>query len=234
MIDMHSHVLPRIDDGSKNTVMSLQMLKESYRQGINTVVATPHFYIKNDTIESFLSHRQNSYNHLMNSIKGENDIPNIYLGAEVYYFNGISKIDNLESLSINNSKYLLLEMPFTKWNSRVFQEVEDIIYNRKMIPVIAHLERFVSFQRGTNNIERLLGMKVIAQMNGEYLLGFFSKRNALKWLENGVIQVIGSDMHNTESRPQNLGRACEIIRKKLGNDVIEDIVKLSKEIVGIE
>lgn len=234
MIDIHSHVLPGIDDGSKNTEMSLQMLKESYKQGIDTVVATPHFYIKNDTIDSFLRHRNNSYNHLMEAIKDEKDVPKIYLGAEVFYFNGISKIENLEKLCINNTKYLLLEMPFAKWNNRVFQEVEDIIYNRKLTPVIAHLERFVSFQKGTNNIEKLLGMRVIAQMNGEHILGFFSKGKALKWLESGVVRLLGSDMHNIESRPQNLGQACEIVSKKLGNEVIEDIVKLSKEIIGIE
>ncbi len=233
MIDIHSHCLPGIDDGSKSIEMSLEMLSESHNQGIDAVVATPHFYIKNDTVDSFLRNRNNAYSKLMASIEGKN-VPDIYLGAEVFYFNGISKIENLEKLCINESKYLLLEMPFAKWNSRVFQEVEDIIYNRKLTPVIAHLERFVSFQKGTNNIERLLGMRVIPQMNGEHLLGFFSKGKALKWLENGTVRLLGSDMHNTESRPQNLGQACEIVRKKLGNNVIEDIIDLSKEIIGIE
>ncbi len=232
MIDIHSHILPGIDDGSKNIEMSLKMLMASREQGIDVVVATPHFYIKNDNIDSFLRHRNDSYNHLMDSVK-EKTVPDIYLGAEVFYFNGISKIENLEKLCINDGKYLLLEMPFAKWNNRVFQEVEDIIYNRKLTPVIAHLERFVSFQKGTNNIEKLLGMRVIPQMNGEHLLGFFSKGKALKWLENGTVKLLGSDMHNTESRPQNLGKACEIVRKKLGNEVIEDIIDLSKEIIGI-
>lgn len=233
MIDIHSHVLPNIDDGSRSLEMSLQMLKESYRQGVDNVVATPHFYIKNDTVDSFLKHRENACNRLKGFIKNEKDVPSIYLGAEVFYFNGISKIDDIEKLSINNSSYLLLEMPFSKWNSRVFQEVEDLIYNRKLTPVIAHLERFVQFQKGTNNIEKLLSMRVIAQMNGEFLLGFFTKSKALKWLNNGVVQLLGSDMHNTESRPPNLGLACEIVSKKLGSRVIDDIIDLSKEIVGI-
>lgn len=233
MIDMHTHVLPNIDDGSKSLEMSLQMLKESYNQGVDTVVATPHFYIKHDTIESFLKRREDAYNQLIYFIKDEDCVPNIYLGAEVYYFNGISKIENIEKLCINNSKYLLLEMPFNKWNDRVFQEVEDLIYNRRLNPVIAHLERFISFQKGTNNIERLLNMKVVAQMNGEYLISFFNKSKALKWINNGVIHLLGSDMHNIESRPQNLGKACDIISKKLGSCVIDEIIKLSKDIIGI-
>lgn len=233
MIDIHSHILPDIDDGSKNVEMSLQMLKESYKQGVTTVVATPHFYIKNDDIKSFLTKRENTYNILMDAIKNEDSIPDIYLGAEVFYFNGISKIDNIEKLCINNSKYILIEMPFAKWNSRVFQEVEDLIYNRKLIPIIAHLERFVQFQKGTDNIEKLVSMRVIPQMNGEHLLSFFTKGKAIKWLSTGVIKLLGSDMHNLDTRPQNLEAACQIISKKLGNDILNEIEDLSKEIIGI-
>lgn len=234
MIDMHTHVLPNIDDGSKSTDMSLDMLKESYRQGVTSLVATPHFYIKDDNIESFIEKRDKAYKRLAEKIKNEENIPEIYLGAEVFYFNGISKMDNIEKLCINNSRYILLEMPFNKWNSRVFQEVDDLIYNRKITPVIAHIERFVNFQKGTDNIEKLISMKVIPQMNGENLMGFFNRGKALKWLSDGVIRLLGSDMHNTESRPQNLGTACEIISKKLGNNVLNDIEELSKEIIGIK
>ncbi|MBS4869542.1 MAG: tyrosine-protein phosphatase [Anaerotignaceae bacterium] len=233
MIDIHSHILPEIDDGSKNVHMSLEMLKESYNQGVDTVVATPHFYIKENTIDVFLEKRNNAYNKLMDFVKGQENIPDIYLGAEVYFFNGISKMENIEKLTINNSKYLLLEMPFNKWNSRVFQEVEDLIYNCNLIPIIAHLERFVGFQKGTDNIEHLLSMKVIPQMNGENLLSIFTKGKAIKWIEKGVIRLLGSDMHNMEKRPPNLGNACSVISKKLGNEPIENIIELSKEIIGI-
>lgn len=233
MIDIHSHVLPGIDDGSKSVDMSLAMLKESYKQGVDTVVATPHFYIKENTIDSFLEKRTDAYNKLMDFVKGEENIPDIYLGAEVYFFNGISKMENIEKLAINNIRYLLLEMPFNQWNSRVFQEVEDLIYNCKLIPIIAHLERFVGFQKGTDNIEHLLSMKVIPQMNGENLLSFFTKGKAIKWIESGVIRLLGSDMHNMKKRPPNLGNACSVISKKLGNEPIENMIELSKEIIGI-
>ncbi len=233
MIDIHSHVLPCIDDGSRNPEMSLEMLKISYRQGIDTVVATPHFYIKDNGIDKFLEKRNTAYNKLKDFVKNENEIPDIYLGAEVFYFNGISKIDDIEKLCINNSNYILLEMPFNKWNNRVFQEVEDLIYNRRLIPIIAHIERFIAFQKGTDNIDRLISMRVIPQMNAEYFLSLFSKGKALKWLSNGTIKVLGSDMHNIESRPPNLGDACNIISKKLGSEVLENVTELSKEIIGI-
>lgn len=234
MIDMHSHILPNMDDGSKSPEMSVEMLKESTAQGVSTVLSTSHFYIKSDTVSSFLERRAHAAEKLNSAIEGQENIPDIYYGAEVYYFNGISDYEGIERLSINNTKYILLEMPFNKWNSRVFQEVDDIIYNRKLIPIIAHLERFTGFQKGTDNIERLLSMRVIAQMNGENLLGMFTRGKALKWLENGTVKLLGSDMHNTESRPQTLGRAAEIINKKLGEKVLDDIERLSRKILGIE
>lgn len=233
MIDIHSHILPDIDDGSKSCEMSLNMLKESYRQNVSAVVATPHFYIKDDTIESFLQKRDKSYSELKRYIENESELPDIYLGAEVFYFNGISKMENIDKLAINGGKYLLLEMPFNKWNSRVLQEVEDLIYNCKLTPVIAHIERFVPFQKGTDNIEKLISMKVIVQMNGEYLFGFFNRRKALKLVSSGVVQLIGSDMHNIDKRPQNLGEVCDIIKDKLGKSVLEDIENMSKRVIGI-
>ncbi len=234
MIDMHSHILPNMDDGSKSPEMSVEMLKESSAQGVTTVLSTSHFYIKGDSVHSFLERRAHAIDKLEKALEGQENIPDIYYGAEVYYFNGISDYEGIERLSINNTKYILLEMPFNKWNSRVFQEVENIIYNRKLIPVIAHLERFTGFQKGTDNIERLLSMRVVAQMNGEHLLSMFTKGKALKWLSDGTVKLLGSDMHNTDSRPQTLGRAAEIISKKLGARVLDDIEKRSKEILGID
>lgn len=233
MIDLHTHCLPKIDDGSKNVEMSLDMLRESAKQGIDAVVATPHFYINHNSIERFLKNRENSYNALKEHMSVENGLPNIYLGAEVYYFNGIGGFEYLNKLTLNNSQYLLLEMPFNKWNDKVFSDVEDIIYNQRITPVIAHIERFINYQKGTDNIERLLNMKVIAQMNGEYVLHFLTKGKALQLVKNGAVKLLGSDMHNTTQRPQNLGKACDIIERKLGKKVLDDINNLGKYILGI-
>lgn len=233
MIDIHTHVLPHIDDGSKSIHMSISMLRESYSQGVTALAATPHFYIKNDDIESFLSKRDQAFKALKKEISSYTDIPHIYLGAEVYYFNGIGSYENIEKLTFNNTNYILLEMPFNKWNQRVFREVDELIYNRGLTPVIAHIERFIPFQKGTDNIDQLLSMKVIAQMNGEHLLGFFTRRQALKWLSSGVVKLLGSDMHNTDTRPQCLGSVADIITKKLGKEILDNTEALSRQVLGI-
>ncbi len=233
MIDMHSHVLPAIDDGSKDLEMTLEMLKESYTQGITDVLATPHFYISKNNVERFLEKRNKAYDLVINEIRGKSGYPNVYAGAEVYFFNGISRMDDLDELCINKSRYMLLEMPFNKWSNKVLAEVENIIFDRKIIPVIAHIERYIDFQKGTDNIESLFSLDVIIQLNASFVNYIFTRGKAMKWINNNVVQLLGSDMHNTDSRPPNLGKAYEYIRKKLGNDAVAKINDLGKEILNI-
>lgn len=148
MIDVHCHVLPKIDDGSKSVEMSIEMMKQSYAQGIDTMIATPHFYISHTDVEHFAKRRQNAYDTLMEAIDGMTDMPKLNLGAEVLFFNGISVFDDLEKLTVNNNgEYLLLEMPFSKWNDKILREVESLMYDRKLKVIIAHIERFIDFQK---------------------------------------------------------------------------------------
>ena len=105
--------------------MSIEMMKQSYAQGIDTMIATPHFYISHVDVEHFVKRRQNAYDTLMETVDGMTDIPKLNLGAEVLFFNGISVFDDLEKLTVNNNgEYLLLEMPFSKWNDKILREVE--------------------------------------------------------------------------------------------------------------
>lgn len=232
MIDFHSHIIPKIDDGSKSLEMSVDMLHLSYEQGIRHIVATPHFYINDNDVNGFLKTRRHCYNKLIGVL--DDKMPKIYLGAEVYFFNGISLYDELEKLTINGSRYLLLEMPFVKWNRKILDEVEHIIYDRGFKVIIAHIERYINYQKGTNNINELLALNPIVQMNGEYINGFFTKNKALSFINNNIVQLIGSDCHNLDSRRPNLDKAYGIIEKKLGIDVVNNINNLGRKILNID
>ena len=96
MIDFHSHILPGIDDGSRNVKMSLGMIEELSRQGVDTICATSHFYVTQRTPEHFLERRQEAYE-LLEPVLPDN-APRILLGAEVLYFPGISRLESLPSL----------------------------------------------------------------------------------------------------------------------------------------
>lgn len=232
VIDIHSHIIPRIDDGSKNVEMSADMLHLSFNQGITDIVATPHFYINNNDADSFIATRNHCFKKLKDVI--DDQMPNIYLGAEVLFFNGISLYDKLDMLTINNSRYILLEMPFIKWTPRILNEVESLIYEREYKIIIAHIERYIDMQKGTNNINDLLALNPLVQMNGEFVNGIFTKRTALDFINNNIVHLIGSDCHNMDKRKPNLDKAYQIIQKKLGDDVINKINKIGKEILNIK
>ena len=111
MIDFHSHILPGMDDGSKNIEESLALLRMLAEQGVKKVVATPHFYANDESVEKFLARRQQSYESLRAALPA--GMPEILLGAEVRYYQGISRLKELKELCVQGSNLLLLERPET-------------------------------------------------------------------------------------------------------------------------
>jgi protein-tyrosine phosphatase len=234
MIDFHSHVLPRIDDGSKSSDMSIDMLTRSYNYGIDVMVATPHFYIKHDTVDRFLKHRKASYDALRDKINAVNaGVPELRLGAEVYYFGSISAFPELDKLCIEDTRYLLLEMPFSEWTSSMLLEVEKLVYDCNITPIIAHLDRYLDYKKNTDCVSALLSTGALIQMNGEYVNGLFTRTKALKLINNGTISLLGSDCHNLDKRAPNLDKTFDIIRKRCGQDTLDRIDKCGRSVLGI-
>ncbi|MBQ8941521.1 MAG: capsular polysaccharide biosynthesis protein [Firmicutes bacterium] len=234
MIDFHSHILPKIDDGSKSCDMSLEMLKTSYDYGIRTMVATPHFYISQNEAEQFCKRRAGSYEALSKRIaEADTPLPDIILGAEVYYFRGISKYPKLDMLKIGGTDHILLEMPFERWNDKMLNEIAEIKEEFGITPVMAHLDRYIDFQKGTDNIERLLAMDVYVQLNADAFEPFFGRGRYLNMVKDGVVSALGSDCHNTDSRRPNLDRCFSLITKKCGEQAVDNIMDRSKKLLGL-
>ena len=122
MIDFHTHILPGIDDGSRSTDESIQMLRAMPE--VTHVVATPHFYAWENTPERFLRRRTAAWEQLRERL--DDTAPDIRLGAEVCYFEGICRSDELHSLCIEGTNMLLLEMPFEKWSSRALHDLLEL------------------------------------------------------------------------------------------------------------
>ena len=141
IIDFHSHILPGIDDGSKDLGTSLEMLKISKEQGIDYMVATPHFHATRISISHFLEAREEAYKCVSEHM--ESDMPKLIPGAEVAYFEGISEAEGIEKLTVGNTGLLLLEMPFGQWNQPMVSEVERLIEGRHIQIMLAHLERYL-------------------------------------------------------------------------------------------
>lgn len=127
MIDFHTHILPSIDDGSRGVKESLEILRRSWVQGVDTVVLTPHFYAYRESIPSFCARRQRSLQALLEACC-EKCLPGLALGAEVHFFEGMSRSEALESLCIG--RHLLVEMPFDHWGRCAVQEIQNLPVSR--------------------------------------------------------------------------------------------------------
>lgn len=218
MIDFHMHVLPSMDDGSRDVSVSLAMLEQSAAHGIDTVAATSHFYAEDNSPAQFLARRKKAYEQLARAMEGRTDLPRLLLGAEVRFFDGISAAEGLETLCLEGTNLLLLEMPFTRWTDRMLREV-TAVGRRGIQPVAAHIERYIGLQ-SRDILRRFFGLEVLIQSNAAFFLSGRTGRRALRMLKNREIHFLGSDAHNLSSRAPDIGPALARIEKKLGEDAL--------------
>ena len=227
--DLHSHILPGMDDGCQSVAEAVQLLRASYEQGIRKICATPHYYPV-ESVEEFLVRRDAAQQELYKALeKVTLPVPQLCMGAEVAYRPGICYQEDLNKLCIGKSQYLLLEMPFHKWGEEVIRTVRGISNVRGITPILAHIERYLPMQ-DKEILERLLDQEILVQMNAARLLRFSSRGQARRLLNNGTVQLLGSDCHNNTSRPQNLAQAVQYLQKKGMEDVLEDISRRSRRI----
>ena len=229
VIDFHSHVLPAIDDGSKSVEESIAMLEESYNEKIRKIVATPHFYSERMNLPSFLEKREGAINQLLPSYR-EKELPTLFIGAEVAFFPALGDTEEIRKLTIVGTNTLLIEMPFSRWSLYEIETIKKAKRNFSLNIVIAHIERYLSYQkRGT--LEDILNSGIYIQSNGEFFINEDTRSQALKLLKNKQIQVLGSDMHNTSDRAQNIEKARDIIKNNLGEEYISYLLYNSKELL---
>lgn len=227
MIDFHSHFLPGIDDGSDCVETSIAMLNAWYSQGITEICATPHFYAEHNNPERFITRRNIAFAMVQDATNIE--LQNIRLGAEVLFFDGISSYDGLHELCLEGTDLLLLEMPFRTWTSHMIEEVGIIASTTGIMPVAAHIERYLDQPR--NLLKEFLKLNIFIQSNAEFFLDKHTQHKALKMLKKGTITFLGTDAHNLGRRSVNLGPALDVITKKLGDSFITQLENTQNSII---
>lgn len=225
MIDIHSHILPCIDDGSKSVDESINLLKVLHNQGVDTVVATPHFYANHESVYEFLTNREVSFNKLKPHL--DPSLPSVLLGAEVKYYEGISRLNDLEQLRIDNSKLLLLEMSMCKWSEYTLRELFELSSRGDLTIVIAHVERYLRFQSNFT-ISKLVESGIYIQSNADFFNSIYTRHKALKMLSNNQIHFLGSDSHNLTNRAPELSTAIDYIRRKKGERFVSQMIRFNR------
>ncbi len=188
-VDFHSHILPNADHGFQEKKAALAELKRAHDAGVDTIVVTPHFYLDKDNIADFLERREKAYNELI----GE-DLFGIKLvkGAEVAIRTGIEELEGLERLCIEGTNYILLEFPAEPWPYWFVDSVKKIQRDRRLRPIIAHVNRYSSVSR-----QKIFSLNVDVQINAEaFHEKLRHKKEYKNRIEEGVIHLLGSDAHD--------------------------------------
>lgn len=223
MIDLHSHILPGMDDGSADVAMSAVMLDMLAEQGVTTVVATPHFYADKHNPEEFLQRRAEAMAQLPETAM------QVLVGAEVAYFDGMSHSEALPALCIGDTKLVLVEMPFGQWTERMVQEICEIPAQQGLQPVLAHVDRYPS--QFMKYYPRLLEYGVLFQFNADAFLDWRSRRWALGLLDRGAVHFLGSDCHNLTTRAPRIAEAAQVIAKKCGAESLAELMEFSRDML---
>ena len=238
MTDLHTHILPGIDDGAQSVEESLAMLRMERSQGVDTVVLTPHFYRDRENPKRFLRRRQESAAVLARRVlalseQEREELPQMLLGAEVAWWPNMADWEELPEMCIGDTKNLLLELPFTPWNDQMIYQLHELFGRTGITPIIAHLERYLKNQR-PEYIQEVLGLGVPIQISGDILLRPFARSGAMKLLQRNLSCVVASDCHRSAGRAPNLEAAMDLLRRKLGNSEAEAMIRRADELLSVK
>jgi len=222
LIDIHSHILPYIDDGADDWDSSLEMLKNAEAEGIVAIVATPHILHNNDyrlepTIVS-------TYQELRNRARAAGLTIKIYLGCEIYAQPDTTIDHNIATINANQ-KYFLIEFPMNSVPRFVPEQFFNFIVNDQ-IPIVAHPERNIGFQKRPRLVYEFVQRGALMQINEGSLRGRYgeqAKRLAFKMIENNLVHFVASDGHKPNSRTVTLVKSYHLIREKYGEELANQL-----------
>ena len=216
MIDLHSHILPNVDDGSRSLEDSLSLMKEASKLGITDIVFTPHYELNPSRMVPNVNFKDSFENFKKELIGNEINI-NVYLGNEITLENGIiDQIKNKNCLTLNDSKYILLELDFFAEE----EEIGEIIYELGLAGyrvIIAHVERYL--YADYKYVEMLVNEGALIQVNAASLTvkNSYLKKFMSKLIKNNLIHFIASDVHR--GRENKLQEAYQIVSKRFNKDI---------------
>lgn len=232
MIDMHSHILPNIDDGARSIEETFQLLQEAKEVGFEAIVSTSHYmegYYETDAPE-----REVWINAIYNKLREKNININLYLGNEIYLSeNIIELLEKGKACTINDTSYVLFEMPLNVEPLNLY----DVIYQMmqyKLVPILAHPERYTFVQEDPELIYDLVQKGVLMQANYASVIGYYGSKAQMivkKLLENNMIHFLGSDVHRKNTIYPRMPEILEELREIIGEAKLEELTTINPKLV---
>jgi protein-tyrosine phosphatase len=214
MIDIHTHILPGVDDGAKDAQEAAALITMLKEQGVTHAVLTPHYYSYSENLSDFLERRRLSYQ----SIKDCGF--NLILASETYLSESLLSYDAIDDLTIGNTRYLLLELPdMEEWGSGLFRQISRTIAKYNVRPIIAHVDRYEPvLRRKEKALLQLTDLGCLLQINIDSVIEKKTRASALRLIKRGWVDFVGSDCHDVLERPPRFDLFSKIMRKKCGMD----------------
>ena len=231
MIDFHTHIIPNIDDGSRNIEETFNLIQEAKEVGFEGIVLTSH-YIEN-YYETDVPERDIWVKAISDNLKNKGIETNLYLGNEIYMSeNMMNLLIDGKASTINNSCYVLFEMPLNAEPMNLY----DVIYSlqeNKLVPVLAHPERYSFIQKEPELVYDLIEKGVLMQANYGSILGKYGEKAEIivrKFFENNMIHFLGSDVHRQNSIYKRIPRALEEIKDIVGEEKLEELTTINPKL----
>jgi len=228
MIDIHTHILPGLDDGAKNIHDSIQIAEMAVADGIQKVIATPHLFRGTESPLDW-SLVQEKRDSLDKALKEQGIDLEIFLGAEVHISHDlVERIKQYRShLVLNRSSYMLVEFP----SDHIFSGIKCVFFElmtKGITPIIAHPERNSVFQRNAGLLYELCQKGALCQINSGSILGTYGSRvreAVFTFLRMNVVHFLSTDCHNTRNLVPNLSSAVQQIQEQFGDQVALALVE---------
>lgn len=227
--DMHSHILPEMDDGSKSVEMSLEIIEKLRAQNVKNICFTPHYYTNEESLERFVERRQESLEKLLPHIPED---VSICVGAEVYVTRYLFNNKDISQVCYGDSKYILCEFPFSSsFSEHTMDYFNRLRGNYGLSPVLTHIERYDNLMANEDLVLDLVDEDIIIQTNVGAFKHFSERRRLLKYIKRGYIDILGTDCHNlTRGNPDEYSKTVDLIRDKCGQETIDSFMETSAEI----
>ncbi len=233
MIDVHTHILPALDDGAEDVRTSVAMLEMLAEQGVREVIATPHFKPSlSIDIDRFISSRDESYRVLMQHIGSRNDLPNIRLGAEATVCVEMAQLEGLNRLCIEGTKYMLTEIDISSFGSWVYNTLFEVRLKQSVTPIIAHIDRYIDVLRH-DAIRNIMELGCPVQFNVTALFHRSVRKKLIALIDSYPDQIclIGTDCHDLTGRRPELDKFMKKADKYLGKGFINYVNKRSQMLI---
>ena len=221
MTDLHTHILPGMDDGAQSPEDSLSLLRSQCLQNVSQIALTPHFRVDRESVQDFLKRRQSASERLKEAMDGQHLPVTVKPGAEVFYSSSLVRLDDIGALCLEGTPVLLIEFSPGLYP----REATDSLYQltrQGILPLIAHVERYAFVRNDPNLLCEWIDIGACTQMNATSLTAHPKwQKLLLKMIRHNLIHVLGSDTHSTSKRPPMLGKAMELVEQFCGIEVTQ-------------